>query len=361
MDVLHLTGTGLTILLLLVAAVIAVRVYRSRSEALKLSLPVLSGSAAARGTRVAINPLQGVSFQESLQPEVFAEATRQNVIGAMLVSYGADTASTGLQIAASHTGSLLVSFKDQNYEMVQSTNGVYKAMTRAANGDFHEIANVDKFGTWLNNVSHASAAVVAVAHLISNADMSRRLGEVQKNTDKLLDYRQIDTLAKIQTTYESLREEIGKVEPRRDAIARYRETFRENRHRLFREAENDIGQMPSMLRFNPALVRKAEQLVKTPQFNKRKRDLSEVMTKLQTASYCFQMETLAASFCGSEQDQQHLLHEAAASWSTLASKVTHLEDEIREHDQCGKQLQETANIIRQNMTRRPHRPQRDGF
>ena len=354
MDTLHFGIFLVVALLLAIVSVIADRVYRTRSEAMKLSLPVPGGSVATEvvtvrkvvPVRVVINPLKGISFEDSLQPEVFAEATRDNVIGAMLASYGADTATTMLEIAASHTGSLLVSFKDQNYELVRSTSGVYKAITRAANGDFHEIANVDKFGTWLNNFSHASAAVVAVSHLISNADMSKRLGQVQQNTEKLLEYRQIDSMAEIKTAYEALREEMGRAEPRQNAIARHRDTIRMNRHRLFGEAQTEVNKMNSMLRSNHATVRKMVHMLKARSFNQRKQELADVMVKLQKASYCLQLEALAAPFCASERDQMVLRNEAATTWGKLASEMMPLEDELREHDQCATQLLAIAKIMR---------------
>ena len=349
MDILHINIGGLIVLLLMAVAVavIVVRFYSNRHEGVKqyLPVPIRSAVAVKPPLRVDLNPLHGISFEASLQPEVLSKAIQSNVTDALLKSYGVDTANTVLQITATRMGGLLVNFKDQHYELVRTTEGTYKAMTRDARG-FHEIANVDRFHTWLNNFSHASAAVVAVAHLISNADMSKRLGQVQQNTNKLLEYRQIDTLVGIRTAYEALREEIGKVEPQRDAITRCRETFRENRHRLFAEAKNDVANLNPLLRTKQGRLRGVEQWSRTGQFNQRKRELAEMSAKLQNASYCFQMEDLAATYCGSENDQRLLHEEAAGEWSKLALEIAPLEDEIKEHDQCAKQLLEVASIMR---------------
>lgn len=296
---------------------------------------------------IALNPLHGISFEESLKPATLSIQIEENIAKALLKSYGAEAANTALQVKSILKGGWLVVFDNEQYEFMKTADGTYKAVTRAANGTIKEIGNIDLFGTWLNKLSHVSSLVNSVSHMISNADLSRRLSEVQSNTDNLLEYRQIDTNVEMRTSYEALREELNKEKPQPIALASHREKFRSCRHRLFGEARHDIADLRPLLKFKRERLQKTEQWMKrrlTHRFDEREQAIDDVMSKLQLAAYCLQMENIIASYSGVEDDQRLLLAEAEKEWAALASELDPLEKELAADCYRTGYLREVARV-----------------
>ena len=269
-----------------------------------------------------------------------------------MTSYGIEATNAAMQIILLQKDGLLVSFHDESYELVRAANGTFKAMTRASDGTFHEIATLDTFGTWLNRMSHSSAVVIMVAHLISNADISKRLGQVQKDVDRLLEHRKTDIRVEIRTAYESLREQIGKQPLESKSVAEIREVFRKERHRLFGDAQSEVNRLTPILRTK--VTNKIERFAKKGKLKERERALERVMTTLQDASYCLQMEALAAAYCGAEEDQRRLYSEASDEWSGLALQIKELESEIKMQLPLSTKLQEIAAIWRDDQIQDQH-------
>lgn len=315
--------------------------------------------AALPLARFAINPLKGLSFEDSRKLEALSQVVNKNVLTAIGSIFGIDAVDAALQLSVLQQGGQLVHFNHPEYALVKTTTGVYKAMTRTDSGAFHEIGNIDTFRTGLNGIAHATATVVAVAHLISNADISKRLSKVIRNTDRLLEIREDDILIKIRSTYESLRGETGKVEPEVRTIEDCRKTFRDNRHLLFKDVQRKINRWELIIKDTPYGMKGplgvfymfktdfenfANTNYNTKDVNERKQALNHVMIKLRDASYCLQMEGLAASYSGYEDDQQQLYREAYDEWSRLASQIEPFETEMRIENPISIHIQKIANI-----------------
>ena len=179
-----------------------------------------------------INPIASLSFQDALQPAVLAEACQlslEKALRSSLTLHAGDAIAATFQGIALSGSGLVVTFSHQGYEL-RPTAGGFKAVA-IKGGKIVELGNVDAIAQWINRMANTTALVVTAAHVISGADLSRRLAQVHAGIETLLAYRRIDQLAALRTAYESLRDEVSKDKPSVDRILRCRDEIREVRHR----------------------------------------------------------------------------------------------------------------------------------
>lgn len=359
-----------------------------KDDATALSQPATSAVGGSI-SRMQINPLANISFDQSYDPKKFAQGIEDNVSAAIKISHGVRAANLALQIEKLNHGGLLVHLQDSQYELVKTADGVFKAMTRGANGQIHEIAAVDPFGTYLTKFAQAGALVVTVANIISSADISIRLGQVQSDVDDLLKYRQVDIIAAIRTAYESLREELSKEKPNAESVEKLRDEFRQNRHRLFGEVRSDVAGLKYLFRSeqtgitsktklwelnkrlkgvnvslwdklpeNMKQVKQVEQVKgwAQPTMDQalsyreqrlkagREVDLQKIIAKVRLGVYCLQMEGVASTFSGSSNDQDKLNQEAAIELREIALLIEPLEREIGDELRFSMPISQTANV-----------------
>lgn len=269
-----------------------------------------------------LNPLANISFEQSYNPEILAEAIYNNVSAAILTSYGLRGTNIALQITSLSKGGLLVTFQESQYELVKTTDGILKAMTRGEHGQIHEIGAIDIFGNCINGLARSGAITVAVANIISNADLSKRLGEVQTGIDKLLEYRQIDTTASIKTEYESLREELGRGELRVREITNIRKEFRKNRHRLFGEVVYENQRIQSLLVSHNKKLKILKLKHKWGVEIEAKKAISSIFSKIRQALYCLQMENIAAIYSDDSESQDEFNADARGQLENIASQLS---------------------------------------
>ncbi len=276
---------------------------------------------------IVINPLRDLSFSESLSSDQLASAIESQLANSARASFG-DYATSLSSIAATERGGILVTFKDDACKFVRRSDGRYIAETRSVSGRFTEIGAIDTIGTYLTQVAQAMSVVTSLAHIISSADIARRLGTLERNNAALFHYREIDASAKLRRVYEDLRRELDSPQVSSDRILSIRGIFREHRHVLIADANRKIDEMDLLLGAYKNHVRKLVGLAKKRRLKCRSQDIAGVIEMVRIAGYCFQMENLASSYCGVEADQEVLRREAASDLSRLANKLKPLEVEV---------------------------------
>lgn len=280
-----------------------------------------------------INPFRDLSFEESLNTAEFSAAVERSVEAVVRGALGPDAVNAAINIAVTNSTDVLVKFKDTPYKLMES-GGSLKAIAVDSTNKITQIGTVDGVGTVVNRLSHASSAVVAVAHMISNADLARRMSVLECLAAQQLEAREGDIYAKLRQTYESLRAYMNTPTQAVNNIARHRDEFRYQRHRLFGDAQRAAANLPPLPRFS---------LTKKKAMRQRRESLDAVMIKLQLASYCLRMEAIAATLFGAEEDQALLYREAVTEWRALTKQIQSLEHEAEGGVQVANQLRNATD------------------
>lgn len=128
---------------------------------------------------VVINPLDGLSFDDSLSPSKLSDTVNTNVTHALARQFPNEWASgvtSTVQLSALANGGLIVRFPGSAYKLMRSADGTRKAVVLGLSGKIRAIGNVDVTSTWVGRLAQSTALVTTVAHLISARDLSQRIG-----------------------------------------------------------------------------------------------------------------------------------------------------------------------------------------
>lgn len=188
-----------------------------RSELLALHTPSMVEEPMQRFD----GPVVRLTFQESLDPQRFAEASRSSAtesLRELLQDRLADGATLALQgLRLSRQGvEMIVSVSKGGRELLSDGRAVipfHRAscsrlplLTDARSGRVIEQLKEVPVSTVTARLATVSAAVVGAAHLIAGADLAKRLSHVESKLDLLLASRRIDQLARLERIYVSARE-----------------------------------------------------------------------------------------------------------------------------------------------------------
>lgn len=262
----------------------------------------------------ALRPLGDLPFECFAEPNALSGQIESSLIEDRAVSWTGrigDSTTGILQIAAQSNGSMLVKFNEQAYELMRQADGTVKAVSMHG-GKIAEIAHKDVLGTILSSTAQITALAVTVSHLISGADISRRLRKVEAKLDKLIEFRRIDQYAATRTAYESLRELTNAVNPDPTSLFGVRQSLRNLRHQFMGEAHVESFRLPDIER-DP----KWWQILDKRQLSEDKRNFADsaekIVAGLHKAAVCLQLEGIAAAYLP-ENDQSILYTEAAAGF-----------------------------------------------
>lgn len=198
-----------------------------------------------------------LNFQESLDSVRFATASQEsamNGIRRLLAPRAGDTTTivlSGITLAKSRITMLVSASKDGT----ALVNGGMASIARHASGKTLPMVRDAKTGQWVEMMKEAkgakalarvgaiSTAIVGVAHIISGADIAKRLKEVDAKINLLLAYRQIDQMAALERIYTSARELSAgpATDEKRRELWRLRGELRELRIRWRRELRHRLG------------------------------------------------------------------------------------------------------------------------
>jgi hypothetical protein len=280
-----------------------------------------------------INPIASLSFQDALEPTALAQACQMSVekaIRTSLTRHAGDAIAATFQGIALRGSGVVVTFSRQGYKLMPSGDG-FKAVAIGQGNKIVELGNVDAIAQWTNRLANTTALVVALAHVISGADLSRRLAKVQAGIDQLLAYRGIDQLAALRTAYESLRDEFAKDKPNVDRILRCRDEIREVRHRLVAESVEDLQRilpLPRRHRLEPASVHAWRVRPESKVSRSRQHALRGALKKAILASHCLRLEQVVAFLSDEFETIELPSAEAVTDFRRLATIFKGLEDGV---------------------------------
>ena len=225
----------------------------------------LEMAATRKGTEVATIPCAGpiarLSFEQSLDSELFAQAAEDdaldharyglgNVIGnaATLTLQGLQLWLSKSKMVVGASPEALKALRDGTayiQQHIKSGRGLPHIVDRKTGKIIEVMKGVGQGEKLVAGAAAAAALVVVVAHMISSADLARSLKLVDQKLDLLLVYRKIDQEAKLERIYASAKELLaGPVdEARLMEIWRLRGELREIRAAWRREVEHHLKQI----------------------------------------------------------------------------------------------------------------------
>ncbi len=201
--------------------------------------------------------LASLGFEDSLDPKKFAEATDHAVVS-YINAHFADGAVVSLQTIKSWATQFEMSVaassettramrKGAAFVRLHKASG--RALPQVVDAKTNEmIENMKEIGLGrrlLGNTTAIASVAIAASHMISAADLARKLDRVETKLDLLLIYRRIDQQAAVERIYafarEILSEPLGEAE--RIQLWQLRLELRELRATWRREIEHHIEQI----------------------------------------------------------------------------------------------------------------------
>lgn len=344
----YLVFVGLTALV----GITALFVYLRKSSRSRDYVP----DAVHLATR--INPLEGLSFDDALDGEKFEAHVRGSVEKALLQSAAGSGIHVDLVELTSDEVSpenLLVTFgrvqgdgglARTSFKLVRNARGAYKSVAGQV-GQFTDLGDLDLTALWLRRLAAGSTAVVSLAHFISGADAARKLSLVVKGQEQLFAYRSIDQFATVRTTYEQLREELGKDLPSAEVLDGIRLKLRQTRHSLMGEARRDLSHLEFLYPEHTGLLAKTKMtwdaIVKrdgSEAHNGRLQALEQFRGKLLLARKCLDFEQVAAAGAGLHHMQAVLVEEAESEIEDMLSEYREFEAEVTQDSTLAEILTE---------------------
>lgn len=229
----------------------------------------IASSASPEGLAVALDnngvvqygPLDNVitrlGFEESLDLEKFAGASEDSALSDLnrrLMASAPDglvISINGLQLAKSGVNMMVSVSKDgqkllQDGVAVISRNASQQRLPMirgVKDGRILDMMTEAKGAQALGRLASLGAVVVGAAHIISGADIARRLKAVDAKIDLLLAYRKIDQMSALERIYSSARELcLGEVnQEKKWELWKMRGELRELRTVWRRELRHQIG------------------------------------------------------------------------------------------------------------------------
>lgn len=288
------------------------------------------------------NPVSRLSFTNSFDPDLFAIASEQSAVSHLNdllrtgVGDGIVLTVNGVRLLPS-SAEMIVSISRDGQKLLEQGKAVIARhlqsgrrlpiLRDARTGEFIESFKEAKMATTLSRVGALSAAIIGAAHIISGADIARRLKEVEAKIDLLIVYRRIDQMATLERIYTAARELIsgplGSEE--RWELWRLRNELRELRLAWRREFQHhlnliedprDAGWVYRMFTWKKASDQKIHSRITDAQIN------------VTLMEYSMRLD-----------------HVLAAIGGTLDKFEITLADELFDLDELAKLLQSKANLI----------------
>lgn len=163
-------------------------------------------------------PLARLSFEDSLDPKKFADATEREVVS-YFNTYFADGTSVSLAAIKSWVSSFDMTVAASARATEALRNGsAYVRVHQASGRALPQVAdartgkmveNMKEIGLGrklLVSAAELSSIAVSAAHIISAADLARTLNRIEKQLDLLIIYRRIDQQAALERIYAFARE-----------------------------------------------------------------------------------------------------------------------------------------------------------
>lgn len=209
-------------------------------------------------------PIRKLSFAESLDPERFAEAAEQSALEQFRRHFGEHWADhtvitlQGLQQwaarwqmvveASPETTKRLLSGAARFQRHGPSGRLLPHAMGTRSGKSLEVVKEVRFSSRALAGAAAASAIVVSVAHMISAADLARKLNKVEQKLDLLLAFRRIDQEAILERIYTNARELLATPldDLRRVALWRLRGELRQLRATWRCELEHGLREIDDL-------------------------------------------------------------------------------------------------------------------
>ncbi len=257
--------SGLTLLGLASVASLFLRTYHSRSlkPGGQLSIPSEDQNRnseasypIASSNRPLDNVITRLNFEQSLDSVRFATASQESALsdiktlladsgnGIVVVINGLALreSSVTMMVSASKKGKVLLE-KSAATIARNSSGKALPLLKDVKTGQWVEMMQEAKGAKAMARLASLSTAIVGAAHIISGADISKRLNEVDAKINLLLAYRHIDEMAALERIYTSARElSAAPLSPdKRWELWRLRGELRELRIRWRRELRHQLG------------------------------------------------------------------------------------------------------------------------
>ena len=261
-----LTISALTLLGLAGVVALLLRAKRPRTEQEESQTPVVISVPDTESDTIPSdfstneptdNVITRLNFEESLDSEQFATASQESAqsdINRRLAASAADgmiivlnglslhESMVTMTVSASKGGQILV--KEGAASIARNASGNALPMVKDVNtGQWVEMMQEAKGAETMARLASISTAIVGAAHIISAADIAKRLKEVDAKINLLLAYRRIDQMAALERIYTSARELSGgpTSSEKRWELWRLRGELRELRIRWRRELKHQLG------------------------------------------------------------------------------------------------------------------------
>jgi hypothetical protein len=277
------------------------------------------------------NPLRGLTFYESFnKPEAFAEKLQCALISDLdkqsTVSLGSISSATLLGMSLMNQ-SYLVRLDTGGY-LMRAQDGTTKAIRMGTDGRIAEIGTIDWSGQIVAKAGAAMGLIVAVSHIISSAEISRRLADAQNTLQQLVDYRHTDRMGRIKTIYESLVESLDREDD--NAIEQCRRSLREERNTILLESQKMLGNLKPLYESVHPMLR-ALPWRATRKQSMRRSQLASVTSQILLAEYCIRLESVAFVGLSDRCDRQPWLKDTATEIKQLSNTMKLLESDLNQY------------------------------
>jgi len=234
LQVIILVVSGLTLLGLATLAIVVVRrLPQSGAGKQEASLNRIAENQdrlalAVRPLVVSSRPLDSVitrlTFAESIDPEQFAIASRESALGHLnsLLKTGVSDgvmvtvnsvrllpSGAEMTVSTSRAGQVLLKRGTVVIPRHGASGRALPFLKDARTGKFIETMKGVPAAKTLSRLGAMSSVVVGAAHIVSGADIAKRLKQIESKMDLLLAYRRIDQMAALERIYTSARELAG--------------------------------------------------------------------------------------------------------------------------------------------------------
>lgn len=203
------------------------------------------------------NPLGGLTFRDSLEPQRFGDAcsswalartNRSLALSAgdgIVVAVQAMTMVHGraeLVVRASREGAAMLRDGSAVIARYRKTGQLIPQLVDAKTGKVIEHMKEVAADRITAQLASISTMAVACCHMVSAADLARRMSRVESKVDLLLELRQVDQQARLERIFEEAREILGHSidAPAADSLRRLRADLHELRATWAREVEAEL-------------------------------------------------------------------------------------------------------------------------
>jgi hypothetical protein len=270
-----------------------------------------------------------------MKPEAFAEKLQRSLVSDLdkqsTVSLGSISSATLLGTSLMNE-SYLVKLDTGGY-LMRAQDGTTKAIRMGNDGKIVEIGTIDWSGQIVAKAGAAMGLIVAVSHIISSADISRRLADAQNTLQQLVDYRHTDRIGRIKTIYESLVESLDRADD--NAIEHCRRSLREERNTILLESQTILGNLKLLYESLPPMLR-ALRWRATRKQSMRRSQLAGVTSQILLAEYCMRLESVAFVGLSDRYDRQSWLKDTATQLKQLSNAIKVLESDLNQYDKSDK-------------------------